>query len=207
LTLLPLFVVTSLHHWNDLKETPMMNGALLVLTLALSAVVTIPEQPAGRKAGLAMVLQLSYEGIKADLLAEAEKMPESDYAFKPGPMAEVRTFGQLFAHVAEGQFGTCAAVKGTPNPVAGRSLQRELSSKAEFIKVLEESFTFCDEVFSSTSDENALQFIRQGPNELTRASVLYGLLAHNAEMYGIGTVYLRLKGIVPPSTERQSKVR
>lgn len=185
----------------------MMCLARFMLTLALIAPATIPQQPVGRKAGLALVLQLSYEGIKADLLAEAEKMPESDYALKPGTMPEVRTFGQLFAHVADGQFGTCAAVRGVPNPVAGRNLERELKSKAEFIKALRESFTFCDEVFSSTSDENALQFVRQGPNELTRASVLYGLLAHNAEMYGIGTVYLRLKGIVPPSTEHQNKVR
>lgn len=167
--------------------------------------VAVAGQPAGRKAGLAMVLQLSYEGIKANLIAEAEKMPEADYGLKPGPMSEVRTFGQLFAHVAAGQYGTCAAVKGVPNPVAGKNLEQELKSKADVIKTLADSFAFCDDVFASTTDENALQFVRQGPNELTRASVLYGLLAHNAEMYGIGTVYLRLKGIVPPSTERQTK--
>jgi DinB superfamily len=178
-------------------------AAALILTPAIAAA----QQPGGRKAGLATVLQLSYEGIKSNLMAEAEKMPDADYGLKPGPAQEVRTFGQLFAHVAAGQFGTCAAVKGVPNPVAGRNLEQELKGKAEFVKVLTESFAFCDDAFSSTTDENALQFVRQGPNELTRASVLYGLLAHNAEMYGIGTVYLRLKGIVPPSTERQTKGR
>ena len=86
-------------------------------------------------------------------------------------------------------------------------MKQDLKTKAEFTKALADSFTFCDDAFSSTTDENALQFVRQGPNELTRASVLYGLLAHNAEMYGIGTVYLRLKGIVPPSTEVQTKGR
>ncbi len=97
--------------------------------------------------------------------------------------------------------------EGAANPVAGKNLEQELKTKPEFVKVLADSFAFCDDVFSSTTDENALQFVRQGPNELTRASILYGLLAHNAEMYGIGTVYLRLKGIVPPSTERQAKGR
>ena len=185
-----------------------MKGALyFVAALVLMASTAFAQPALGRKAGLAMVLQLSYEGIKADLSAEAEKMPEADYSFKPGTMPEVRTFGQLFAHVAAGQFGTCAAVKGIPNPVAGKRLEQELTTKAEFIKVLTDSFAFCDDAFSSTTDENALQFVRQGPNELTRASVLYGLLAHNAEMYGIGTVYLRLKGIVPPSSERQTKGR
>jgi hypothetical protein len=168
--------------------------------LVLMGAFTTAQQP-GRKAGLATALQLSYAGIKADLIAEAEKMPEADYSLRPGPMPEVRTFGQLFAHVAAGQFGTCAAVKGVPNPMSGRNLQQELQTKAEFVKALGDSFAFCDDAFSSTTDGNALDFIRQGPNELTRASVLYGLLAHNAEMYGIGTVYLRLKGIVPPSSE------
>jgi hypothetical protein len=52
-----------------------------------------------------------------------------------------------------------------------------------------------------------MQFVKQGPNELPRAAALFGLLAHNSEMYGIGTVYLRLKGIVPPSTERANARR
>jgi hypothetical protein len=165
------------------------------------------QPPIGRKAGLATVLQLSYAGIKADLIAAADKMPADDYAFKPGSMPEVRTFGRLLTHIAAGQFGTCAAVKGIPNPAAGKKLEQELTTKAEITKVLAESFAFCDDAFTSTTDQTALEFVRQGPNELTRASVLYGLLAHNAEMYGVSTVYLRLKGIVPPSTERQAAPR
>ena len=165
-------------------------------------------QPAvGRKVGLAMGLQISYGGSKANLVSEAEKMPEADVGFKPGSMPEVRAFGQIFAHVAAGQFGVCAAVKGVPDPTQGRNLEQELRTKAEFMKILADSFAFCDDVFSSTTDENAVAFVRQGPNEITRAMALYGLLAHNSEMYGIGTVYLRLKGIVPPSTERQNSGR
>jgi hypothetical protein len=189
------------------KERRTMKPALCALTALMLVAEAIAQQPTGRKAGLAMALQLSYEGIKADLIAEAERMPEADYGFKPGSMPEVRTFGQVITHVAAGQFGTCAAVKGVPSPAAGRNLGQELNTKAESVKVLADSFAFCDDVFASTTDENALQFVRQGPNELTRASILYGLLAHNAEMYGIGTVYLRLKGIVPPSTERQNQRR
>lgn len=187
--------------------TTMTNAPFLVVAIVLTASIAFAQPPVGRKAGLATVLQLSYQGIKADLTAEAAALPETDFSFKPGPMPEVRTFGQLFGHVAAGQFGTCAAVKGVANPVAGKNLEQELKTKAEFIKVLADSFAFCDDAFSSTTDDNALQFVQQGPNQLTRASVLYGLLAHNAEMYGIGTVYLRLKGIVPPSTERQTKGR
>jgi hypothetical protein len=90
--------------------------------------------------------------------------------------------------------------------MAGKTLE-DFKTKAEFVKVLSDSFAFCDDAFSSTTDENAMQFVKQGPNELPRAAALFGLLAHNSEMYGIGTVYLRLKGIVPPSTERANARR
>lgn len=183
------------------RVTSLVSGFLLL------ASVTGAQPPAGRKVGLAMGRQLGYGGSKANLVAEAEKMPEADFGFQPGSMPEVRTFGQLFAHVAAGQFGTCAAVKSVTDPTQGRHLEQELKTKAEFVKILADSFAFCDDVFSSTTDENAAAFIRQGPNEITRAMALYGLLAHNSEMYGIGTVYLRLKGIVPPSTERQNAGR
>ena len=183
------------------RVTSFVSGLLLL------ASVTAAQPPVGRKVGLAMGLQLGYGGSKANLVAEAEKMPEADFGFRPGSMPEVRTFGQLFAHVAAGQFGTCAVVKGVADPTQGRNLEQELKTKPEFVKVLADSFAFCDDVFSSTTDENAASFIRQGPNEITRAMALYGLLAHNSEMYGIGKVYLRLKGIVPPSTERQNAGR
>jgi len=185
----------------------MTRAACITTLVGLLASSANGQPPAGRKVDLATGLQVSYAGIKSNLVAEADKMPEADYGFKPGSMPEVRTFGQLFAHVAAGHFGTCAAVKGVPNPVQGRNLEQELKTKAELIKTLGDSFTFCDDAFSSTTAENATAFIRQGPNEITRATALYGLLAHDAEMYGIGTVYLRLKGIVPPSTERQNTGR
>ena len=58
---------------------------------------------------------------------------------------------------------------------------------------------------SSTTDENALQTVRQGNNEVTRAAALYGVLVHGNEMYGTSAVYLRLKGVVPPSTEGRGR--
>lgn len=134
-------------------------------------------------------------------------MPEADYGFKPGSMPEVRTYGQLFAHVADGQFGTCAAVKGVPNPNQGKNLEQELKAKAEFVKTLADSFAFCDDAFSSLTDANAMEFVKQGPGEVARSAVLAGLLVHNSEMYGISTVYLRAKNLVPPSTEREMQRR
>jgi hypothetical protein len=161
--------------------------------------------PAGQKVGLVVYLKAGYAGLKQNLMAAAERMPEADYGFRPGTMPEVRTYGQLFAHVAAGQYGTCAAMKGTSNPIQGRNIEQELKTKAEFVKVLADSFAFCDEAVAGLTDQNAGEFIKQGQGEVARGAALAGLIAHNSEMYGISTVYLRAKNIVPPSTELQIK--
>lgn len=175
-----------------------------VLCSLISSSIGIAQIPAGQKVGLVVYLKAGYTGLKQNLIAAAERMPEADYGFKPGAMPEVRTYGQLFAHAAAGQYGTCAAMKGTANPMQGRNIEQELKTKAEFVKVLADSFAFCDDAVAALTDQNAGEFIKQGQGEVVRVAALAGLVAHNSEMYGISTVYLRAKNIVPPSTEQQN---
>jgi hypothetical protein len=170
------------------------SGILLVSAVAAG------QQPAGQKIGLATSLQRSYATIKNNLTGSAEKMPEADYGSKPSTMPEVRTFGKLFGHVANAQFNSCAAARGVPNPNQGNNLEMK-TTKAEFIKALADSFAFCDAAFASLTDQSALEMVRQGQNEVTRAAVLANMLSHSNEMYGTSGVYLRAKNIVPPSTE------
>jgi hypothetical protein len=126
-------------------------------------------------------------------------MPEADYSFKPTP--DIRSFGQLFGHVANAQFAQCAQAKVAANPRQGENFE-DKTAKADLVKALADSFAFCDEVFASLTDESAGQLVAGGRGPQTaRANALTGLLTHGNEMYGISTVYLRLKGQVPPSTE------
>ena len=186
-------------------------SGLVFVVVVLSGVSGLAQPPGGaqggQKIGLATSLQRGYAGLKANLTEEAEKMPEADYSFKPGSTAEVRPFGRVIAHVAEAQFGQCSAVNGESNPMQGKHLEEDLKTKAEITKALADSFALCDKAFSSTTDENAVQFVKQGPNEVTRAAALYGVLVHGNELYGTGAVYLRSKNIVPPSTERAQRGR
>ena len=151
-------------------------------------------------------LQTAYEAIKRNLTGAAEKMAEADYGSKPSAMPEVRTYGKLFGHVANAQYGSCAVVKGVPNPNQGNNLEMK-TTKAEFVKALADSFAFCDDAFSSLSDANLLQMVTRGRGQLTRAAVLADLIAHSDEMYGTAAVYLRAKGIVPPSTDEEAARR
>ena len=173
-------------------------AALLVTSTVYS------QQPpaAGQKIGLATSLQRGYAGIKANFTAAAEKMPEADYTFKVGSMAEARTYGQLIAHIAQSQFGQCSGLTGVPNPMAGKNLEQDLKTKAELTKALADSFALCDKAFADTTDANATELVKAGANEQTRAASLYGVIVHGNEIAGTAYAYLRTKGIVPPSTER-----
>src|SRR5215467_14542466 len=187
------------------KEQPMKRVLYVVAVGALAVAGTFAAgggQMQGQKIGLATSLQRGYAGFKTNFTQAAEKMPEADYTFKPGSTPEARTFAAVIAHIAQAQFGQCSALKGVPNPMAGKQLEQELKTKAEVTKALAESFALCDDAFKDVTDANAAQFIKAGQNEVTRAAALFGFIAHGNEIYGTAAVYLRSKNIVPPSTER-----
>ena len=110
-------------------------------------------------------------------------------------------FGQLFAHAAQSMYGSCSALKGVANPNQGKNLEQDLKSKAEFVKALNDAYAFCDDAVKGLTDANVAELVKQGQNEVARGSIVAGLTSHNNEMYGYMAVYLRLKGIVPPSSE------
>jgi len=149
---------------------------------------------------LTLSLQRSYAAIKNNLTLAAEKLPEADYGFKPSTMAEVRTYGQLFGHVANAQFGACAAARGVPNPNMGVNNEQK-TARAEIIKALADSFAFCDPAFAALTEASGAEIIPQGRGMMARSAILAGLIAHSNEMYGTAGVYMRAKNVVPPSTE------
>jgi uncharacterized damage-inducible protein DinB len=172
----------------------------LFLGCAVVAAVADAQGPPQGSVGTAVAIQRNYAQLKNNITASAEKLSDADYSFKP--TADVRSFGQLWGHVADAQFGQCSGIKGVPNPRQGQPTFEQLTSKADIQKALADSFAFCDDVFSSLTDESATQMVSNGRGgQQSRIAGLMGVLTHGSEMYGIGTVYLRLKGQVPPSTE------
>ena len=156
--------------------------------------------PPGQKLTLASQAIGGYHAIQRDLLEAAELMPEADYLFKPTP--EMRPFGQLISHVALTQFRTCSLLQGGPSPKAAEK-EETPRSKAVLIALLKESATFCNPLVTAMTDEGMLQLVKVGPVEGARGLMLVGLSVHGNEVYGTIAVYLRLKGIVPPSTARE----
>jgi hypothetical protein len=181
-------------------------GMKLTLTLtALFAAIAVhaaaqSAPPPGQKLTLASQAIGGYTAIQRDLLEAAELMPEADYLFKPTP--ETRPFGQLISHVALTQFRTCSLLQGGQNPKAAEK-EETPRSKAVLIALLKESTTFCNPHVTAMTDEGMLQLVKIGPVEGARGLVPIGLSVHGNEVYGTIAVYLRLKGIVPPTTARQ----
>ena len=176
-----------------------MKLSTCLVIVAVCAPVANAQTAARRKIDLVQYLQAGYAGSKRNLVAAAEKMPDADYGFKPSQMSEARTYGAVIAHAADGMFATCATARGVASPAA--DIEKKFTTKAEIVKALADSIAFCDDAFSALTAQSAEEYLPQGPVEIPRAAVLMGVLAHNAEMYGISTVYLRAKNIVPPASE------
>src|SRR5579872_3669937 len=126
-----------------------------------------------------------YEGLKKNLLATAERMPEEKYSFRPTP--EIEAFGRRVAHIANGNYGTCTGLEGQ-----GKSLNAQTrTSKADLIAALRESFDVCDRVMAALTDANAFDMTdawlgqppTRGPKR-SRIGQVNGLLSHCAELYG-----------------------
>ncbi|HXB71187.1 MAG TPA: DinB family protein [Candidatus Acidoferrales bacterium] len=137
----------------------------------------------------------AYTNVKNNLLKAAEKMPEDAYSFKPTP--EVQSWGQRIAHIAN-QIGTCSGMTGERKTSdAGNK-----TAKADLVAALKASFDACDAAWDSMNDKSAMEMIAgRGGAQRSKLGALIGNTTHDVEMYGYLSVYMRLKGVVPPSSD------
>jgi len=141
--------------------------------------------------------KMAYTQMKTWVLASAEKMPESNYAFQPTD--SIRTFGHLIGHVGDAQYLFCSAALGEKNP--GMAIEKTKTAKADIITSLKEAFAYCDAAFDALTDASGAMIATSGKRR-TRFSTLNWDLWHTFEHYGNIVVYLRMNGLVPPSSER-----
>jgi len=138
-----------------------------------------------------------YNISKNNVVRAAEKMPEENYAFKPTP--EVRSFGQIIGHVADAQYLFCSAAMGETNPAPG--IEKSKTTKADLVKALNDAFAYCDKAFNAMTDAHAAETVKFFGRDQAKLAVLAFDSAHNMEHYGNLVTYMRIKGLVPPSSE------
>ena len=166
------------------------------LTLAGVAAPLSAQEAANPAVSTARML---WEPMVGYITSAAEELPESTYAYRPTP--EVRSFGQLVGHVAGAQYLICAAALGDP-PRKEDDIEKTRKTKAELVAALKASTQYCTRAYGQT-DRDAQQKTKLFGQERTRLYALGLNATHDGEHYGNIVTYLRLKGIVPPSSRRQ----
>src|SRR5688572_25816512 len=175
---------------------------VLVAATASAQELNFPEiRPMkGEKLSLAESLKREYIRVVMNITDEAERMPEEHYNFRPTP--DIRSYGELMGHVANSQFSICSVLRKIPNPNRGNNLEKTVTTKAGWVKAVKDSFAHCDPFFMNITHEQVLEYVTEGEGELTRGGSIAHFLAHGNDVYGYAAVYMRLKGLVPPTTER-----
>lgn len=142
--------------------------------------------------------------VRDNLLKMAEKMPAENYSFQPTP--DIESFGQRLAHIAGANLFVCQGVMGRQ----GTFSRPAATSKPELLALLKQASGVCDSVFDALSDAAAMEKISSrfggpAPPDATRTKLatLNNMVRHSNEVYGYMCVYLRLKGIVPPSSAKE----
>jgi uncharacterized protein YciI/uncharacterized damage-inducible protein DinB len=149
----------------------------------------------------AQALKQVYNFNKRVIIASAEKMPAEYYGF--GPASEVRGFAELMGHIADVNYVTCSAGRGEANPNKDEIQKTEKTAKTKdaVSQALKESFAYCDVLFNNLTDATLKETYKQDGRDWNKASMITLSVYHGGEHYGNAVVYLRMKGIVPPSSE------
>ncbi|HSL22907.1 MAG TPA: DinB family protein [Vicinamibacterales bacterium] len=170
-------------------------GSWCAAVLMLAAGASSAEARQVRSGLFSDVTRAAWYNIQQLIVAAAERMPEEHYGFRP--TKEVRTFGEIVGHIAQDHFAFCGATTGRP---AVPAIIGKLATKADLKKALQESVAECDMAYGLLTDLNAGFRYLAFEGEYTRLSLLTTNVTHDSEHYGNLVTYLRLKGIVPPST-------
>jgi uncharacterized damage-inducible protein DinB len=175
----------------------------ILLASLLYAAYSLPAAAQGMPLppGISAEIKQVYTSVKTNLLAAAEAMPESNYDFRPVP--EEMSFGGWVAHVADAQVGICSTLNGQSR----RGDAASKTAKADLVAALKASFEECDKAYNALTDANATELVAYGRGQNSRGGRLAYNSAHDQECYGSMAVYLRIKGVVPPSTAARSAGR
>jgi len=185
-----------------------------VLLLSLSAALAIAQAPSAAPApanqaapppvkpitlSAAADVQRSYNGLKANILKAADKMPADSYFFRPTP--DIRTFARVVNHITEAQLRICGTLNGTAADALPKT-PPETADKTTIVAALQASYAECDKAYGALSDDNLMQMLTLGPMTRTRIGFAWANVSHDNEQYATLALYLRLKGLVPPSSEK-----
>jgi uncharacterized damage-inducible protein DinB len=174
-------------------------GLIATSTVALAQqAAPAPTTPgAATQNPLSSFTKGAYGATGTILLRTAEKMPEENYSFKPAE--SVRSFGQIIGHVADAQYLFCSIALGEKNPAL--KIEQTKTSKADLIAALKDGIAYCSKAYEGMTDTAGVQMVSLFGRDTPKLGVLTVNNMHNMEHYGNLVTYMRIKNVVPPTSE------
>ena len=164
----------------------------------VAVIIAIPAAVFGQNGNpLTAGARTQFGALTGLVIRSAEKVPEDLYSFRATP--EVRTMAQLFGHVADALFSMCSTAAGAKPPQSG--IEKGVTAKPALIAALKEGVGYCNTVFDGMTNQKGAETVPFYFGPTPRLSVLYFSVTHTYEHYGNLVTYMRLKNIVPPSSE------
>ena len=175
----------------------------LLLTLVAAAQTTKPK-PEHRS--VTDLLNRNISNFESEFTPAAEAMPEDKFGFAPtnGEFKGVRTFGQQIKHVAAVNYELGAALleQKPPVDIGDESGPASMTSKADILKYLKDSFVYVHKAIGTITDDNLTGTVKSpfGEGSVSRLGLAMTVSSHGFDHYGQMVEYLRMNGIIPPAS-------
>ena len=183
----------------DSLESVVMKTVFATLLIAAHLCAqSTATQSAPPKNPLVATSQAFFASAKNNILRSADKVPDDLWSYQPAPT--VRTFAQLFAHVADGQYEFCGMA--SEGKVVDKGIEKSATTKAAIVAALKDAFAYCEAAYAKMTDTTAAEMVPFFNRQVTRIGAMDYNVVHTTEHYGNLVTYMRLKNIVPP-TSRQ----
>jgi len=184
------------------KKQVLVACSVLVLTMAAAQAGKAKEE----KRSVTQVLDRTVSNLEHEFTPAADAMPEDKFGFAPsdGEFKGARTFAQQIKHVAAVNYELGAAIlqEKPPVDIGDESGPASITSKADILKYLKESFEYVHKAIATINEKNLTKTVRSpfGEGSVTRLGLATSVAAHGFDHYGQMAVYLRMNGIVPPAS-------
>lgn len=186
-----------------------MNKKLGILACSLLLTLTTAAQAAKPKEEHRTVTQLldrNVSNMEHEFVPAAEAMPEDKFGFAPtnGEFKGARTFAQQIKHVAAVNYELGAALleQKPPVDIGDEAGPASITSKADVLKYLKDSFEYVHKAIATVNDENLTGTVKSpfGEGSVSRLGLAMAVSSHAFDHYGQMAVYLRMNGIIPPAS-------
>jgi uncharacterized damage-inducible protein DinB len=177
---------------------------LFCLFLSISSAVALAQT----RLTVSQALDFWITNTEKEVVSAADAMPEERYSFAPTgrEFAGVRTFAQQVKHLAANNYRMAAYMLAqTPTPEQESETGPDaVQSKAQIVDYVKGSFTALHRAMAAINERNLLEPLAAypSPQQKTRLQLAEDVVAHSYNHYGQMVEYLRMNGIVPPSSRR-----